>query len=33
MDAQIEFVKNEDGHVNKLILFQGANKVPGLRVE
>lgn len=33
MDAQIEFVKKNDGQVNELILFQGANKVPGKRVE
>jgi hypothetical protein len=33
MDAQIEFVKKGDDQVNELILFQGANKVPGKRVD
>jgi hypothetical protein len=33
MDAQIEFVKEPDGRVNGLILYQGENKVPGKRVD
>lgn len=33
MDAQIEFIKDTDGQVNELILFQGKNKVPGKRVD
>ncbi len=31
MDAQIEFIKDSDGQVNELILYQGKNKVPGKR--
>lgn len=33
MDAQIEFIKDSDGQVNELILYQGKNKVPGKRVD
>jgi serine-type D-Ala-D-Ala carboxypeptidase/endopeptidase len=32
MDAQIEFTMDENGQVNGLILSQGKNKVPGIRV-
>jgi D-alanyl-D-alanine-carboxypeptidase/D-alanyl-D-alanine-endopeptidase len=33
MDAQIEFIKNYSGKVNDLILYQGKNKVLGIRVD
>jgi hypothetical protein len=33
MDAQIEFIKDSDGQINELILYQGKNKVPGKRVD
>jgi len=33
MDAQIEFIKDNNGQVNEMMLYQGKNKVPGKRVD
>lgn len=32
VDAQVEFVADEDGKVNKMILYQGGQKIEGKRV-
>jgi len=33
VDAQVEFVADEDGSVNKMILYQGGQKIDGKRVK
>jgi hypothetical protein len=33
VDAQVEFVADPDGKVNRIILFQGGQKIEGKRVE